>query len=175
MKRRASIPLLSFLFSLSSVVICGPDLLANELQNGSVLIAEMKGDVRVLGTDGISNESKNFKLGDILPLGNWVKTGEGSSILCLLSNGTLFTIRENSKVRIGTFMQIPFDGKGVVMEELQNEPSSSEVEIDLDMGSLVVKTKKLNKSSSFDIESPVGTAGIRGTEFQLGYDASSGV
>ena len=75
-------------------------------------------------------------------------------------------------------MQIPdwnFDGKGVVMEELQNEPSSSEVEIDLDMGSLVVKTKKLNKSSSFDIESPVGTAGIRGTEFQLGYDASSGV
>ena len=175
MKRRASIPLLSFLFSLSSVVICGPDLLANELQNGSVLIAEMKGDVRVLGTDGISNESKNFKVGDILPLGNWVKTGEGSSILCLLSNGTLFTIRENSKVRIGTFRQIPFDGKGVVMEELQNEPSSSEVEIDLDMGSLVVKTKKLNKSSSFDIESPVGTAGIRGTEFQLGYDASSGV
>ena len=60
---------------LSSVVICGPDLLANELQNGSVLIAEMKGDVRVLGTDGISNESKNFKVGDILPLGNWVKTG----------------------------------------------------------------------------------------------------
>ena len=61
------------------------------------------------------------------------------------------------------------------MEKLQSEPSSSEVEIDLDMGSLIVKTKKLNKSSRFDIESPIGTAGIRGTEFQLGYDASSGV
>ena len=175
MKRRASISPLTFLFSLCCIVICGSDLQGNDLQNGSVLIAEMKGEVRVLGTDGKSEESKNFKVGANLPVGNWVKTGKGSSVLCLLSNGTLFTIRENSKVRIGTFKQIPFDSKGVVMEKLQSEPSSSEVEIDLDMGSLVVKTKKLNKSSRFDIESPIGTAGIRGTEFQLGYDASSGV
>ena len=63
MKRRASIPPLTFLFSLCCIVICGADLLANDLQNGSVLIAEMKGEVRVLGTDGTSDESKDFKVG----------------------------------------------------------------------------------------------------------------
>ena len=38
----------------------------------------------------------------------------------------------------------------------KGEPSESKVVIDLDWGSLVVKTKKLDKKSSFDINSPVG-------------------
>ena len=38
-----------------------------------------------------------------------------------------------------------------------------------------MKTKKLSRNSSFDINSPVGTAGIRGTEFQLGVDPSKGM
>ena len=47
--------------------------------------------------------------------------------------------------------------------------------LDLDIGSLVIKTKKLNKGSQFEIESPIGTAGIRGTEFQFGFNEKSGV
>ena len=47
--------------------------------------------------------------------------------------------------------------------------------IDLDWGSMVVKTKKLDKKSSFDINSPVGTAGIRGTEFQMSQNPGTGV
>jgi len=47
--------------------------------------------------------------------------------------------------------------------------------LDLDFGSLVVKTKKLNKGSSFDINSPVGVAGIRGTEFQMASNPGQGV
>ena len=43
--------------------------------------------------------------------------------------------------------------------------SRSKVELDLEVGSLVVKTKKLNKGSVFD-KIPV-VAGIRGTEFQM--------
>ena len=52
--------------------------------------------------------------------------------------------------------------------DLDGEPSASNTVIDLDLGSLVVKTKKLNRKSSLDINSPVGVAGIRGTEFQMG-------
>ena len=144
-------------------VICGADLLANDLQNGSVLIAEMKGEVRVLGTDGKSDESKNFKVGANLPVGNWVKTGKGSSVLCLLSNGTLFTIRENSKVRIGTFKQIPFDSKGVVMEKLQSEPSSSEVELIWIW--FTSQNQKAKQIIRFDIGSPIGTAVFRRRNF----------
>ena len=32
---------------------------------------------------------------------------------------------------------------------------------------LIRSTKKLDRQSSFDINSPLGTAGIRGTEFQM--------
>ena len=53
------------------------------------------------------------------------------------------------------------------MGELKGEPSLSNVKLSLDFGSLVVGTKKLKKESTFDIESSVGTAGIRGTEFQV--------
>ena len=57
----------------------------------------------------------------------------------------------------------------------KGEPSESKVVIDLDWGSLVVKTKKLDKKSSFDINSPIGTAGIRGTEFQMSQNPGTGV
>lgn len=34
--------------------------------------------------------------------------------------------------------------------------------IDLDLGNMIIETRKLKKSSSFNIESPVGVGGIRG-------------
>jgi len=40
---------------------------------------------------------------------------------------------------------------------------------------LVVKTKKLNKQSNFEISSPVGTAGIRGTQFGMGFSPNRGM
>ena len=40
---------------------------------------------------------------------------------------------------------------------------------------VTIKTKKLNKSSSFDIYSPLGTAGIRGTEFQMALSGADRV
>ena len=39
----------------------------------------------------------------------------------------------------------------------------------------MVKTKKLNKKSSFEIASPGGTAGMRGTQCGLGFSASEGM
>ena len=45
----------------------------------------------------------------------------------------------------------------------------------MEIGSLVVKTKKLNKQSNFEISSPVGTAGIRGTQFGMGFTPRRGM
>ena len=61
------------------------------------------------------------------------------------------------------------------MGDLEEEPSSSSVLVDLEVDDLVVKTKKLNKKSSFEIASPVGTAGIRGTQFGMGFSPSEGM
>ena len=46
---------------------------------------------------------------------------------------------------------------------MKGEPSSSDTVIDLELGDMILDVKRLNKKSSFNIESPVGTAGIRGT------------
>ena len=71
-------------------------------------------------------------------------------------------------MKVGEFEQIPFEPGDMKVSDLKEEPSSSKVGVDLDFGSLVVKTKKLNKQSTFEIETAMGTAGIRGTEFQFG-------
>jgi hypothetical protein len=78
-------------------------------------------------------------------------------------------------MKIGVFEQVPFDAGDKKVADLKGEPSESKVVIDLDWGSLVVKTKKLDKKSSFDINSPIGTAGIRGTEFQMSQNPGTGV
>jgi len=42
------------------------------------------------------------------------------------------------------------------------QADSKEVDIDLDLGNMIIETRKLDKRSSFNIESPLGTVGIRG-------------
>jgi len=47
------------------------------------------------------------------------------------------------------------------------EPSNSELLAHLDFGELIVKAPKLNKGSTMVLSSPLGTAEIRGTMFQM--------
>ena len=80
-----------------------------------------------------------------------------------MSNGTVSTIKSNSTVNIKEFTQEKFDPTKKKLSEMKGEPSSSKTEIDLEMGDMILDVKKLNKRSSFNVQSPVGTAGIRGT------------
>mgnify|MGYP001452030255 FL=1 len=77
------------------------------------------------------------------------------------------SILSNSSLRISSFKQNSFDPGDQKLGELNSEPSLSSTDLSLEFGDLVVQTKKLNRRSSFNITSPIGTAGIRGTEFQL--------
>ena len=99
----------------------------------------------------------------------------GWKCFALLSNGTVVTITENSKMRVDSFDQEPFESPGDSVEDFKEEPSSSNALVDLEVGSLVVQTKKLNKKSNFEINSPLGVAGIRGTEFKIGFDPEAGI
>ena len=60
------------------------------------------------------------------------------------------------------------------LSEMKGEPSASETVLDLELGDMVFDVKKLDKRSSFNIESPVGTAGIRGTSGQMGISNAAG-
>lgn len=144
-----------------------------EPTRGVLILASAEGDVRF--EDGAGIPAKDVKPGEPISPSYYVITGAGAKAIGLLSNGTLLTLDENTRMKVGTFEQEPFKDDGRKVSELSEEPSKSKVILELDMGSLILKTKKLNKDSSLNINSPLGFAGIRGTEFQMASNPGQGV
>jgi hypothetical protein len=142
---------------------------------GGIILANLKVPVAILDADGNPLAPEKIKAGVLLTDGYSVDAGEGGEAILLFSNGTLVTVAENTKIKLESFLQEPFDAGEKKLEDLQEEPSSSSGLINLEIGSLVVKTKKLNKKSNFEISSPVGTAGIRGTQFGMGFSPNRGM
>ena len=141
--------------------------------SGAFILISKQGDVRYLNSE--NQEMPEVGVGSIIPSSYIIVTGESGGLIGLLSNGTLLTLDQKTQMKVATFKQEPFKDDGRKLADLSGEPSTSEVLIDLDFGSLVVKTKKLKKESSFNIDSPVGVAGIRGTEFQMASTPGQGV
>ena len=152
---------------------CAGGIYPQENSKGALILVSTEGKVRFVGKDG--KDGPAVEVGMVVPAAQTIVTGRTGRLVGLLSNGTLLTLTENTRMRVATFEQAPFVDDGRKLAELSGEPSVSKVLIDLDIGSLVVKTKKLNKGSSFDINSPVGVAGIRGTEFQMATYPGQGV
>ena len=95
-------------------------------------------------------------------------TGKTGSASLLFSNGVLITVKPGSRFFLKKFSQKSFkDENNLNPSELEEEPSNSELLAHLDFGNLIVKAPKLKKGSSMLVTSPLGTAGIRGTMFQL--------
>ena len=132
---------------------------------GAIIIASMEGQITVtINKSGKDLPSDQVKVGGLLFDGHTVKTGTGSKIVLLFSSGTITTLKEGSVLNIKKFAQKSFDPKTAgKLSARKDEPSPSETVIDLSLGDMVVDVKKLKKESSFNIDSPVGTAGIRGT------------
>jgi hypothetical protein len=151
-------------------------LLATQVwgQKGSVIVIQTKGLVEAISPTG-SKLKEPVVRGSVLPEGYSIKTNLFSESVLLLSNGTTATIQENSVFKLIEFKQAPFDAQNQSFGQLENEPSTSTISIEMEIGSLVVQTKKLNKTSSFSIQTPTGTAGIRGTQFQLASRPNTGM
>ena len=145
----------------------------NQASSGAIILLKSKGLVQVLDPSG-NQVAGPLNPGTVLAEGFSVKTGFAGEVSVLFSNGTVATIEPRTQITIESFLQKPFDAANRKVSDLQGEPSSSQLKINLASGDLVVKTKKLNRASSFTIITPVGTAGIRGTEFQMGLDAGGG-
>ena len=156
------------LIMLSVWVIALPSLLLSEELSvkGVVLIAAKEGKVDFT-QNGKSLPAEKTSANSAIGEGVKIATGEDGQVILLFSNGTVSTIGASTTLTLAEFSQEPFANKEGSMGDLKEEPSESNVEIDLDFGSMIVGTKKLNKASTFNIESAVGTAGIRGTEFKI--------
>lgn len=138
-----------------------------EVKPGAIILLSAKGLVQAIDPDG-NVVAGVLKPGAVLAEGYSLKTGFGGEAAMLFSNGTVATLEPRSQVKIRSFLQKSFDAGDQKLSEVQQEPSSSQINLDLDTGSLVVQTKKLDRTSSFTIDSPVGKAVIRGTQFQMG-------
>ena len=138
-------------------------------ETGTVIICSVEGEVSSLSIEEEFRVTLDVSsVGKKLEEKSIVETGDNGTASILFSNGTLITIKPGSRFYLRKFSQKAFkkDHK-LKPSELEEEPSLSELLCHLDFGNLVVKAPKLNKGSSMNISSPLGTAGIKGTMFQL--------
>jgi len=154
--------LLCFFLSILLIgSVCGQD----ENGAGAFIIVSKEGDVTVLNTDGKPLPGTEVAAGKTLFEGQSVKTGDAGKIILLLSNGSLTTLTPKSELILAKFKQKAFEvDPGKMVKELEAEPSTSQTKLKLGYGKVVFNVKKLNPGSSFEIDSPIGLAGIRGTD-----------
>lgn len=131
---------------------------------GAFIIVSKEGEVQVLDAAGQPLPAKETGAGKTLIEGQTIKTGDDGKMILLLSNGSLTTLQRDSELVLEKFRQKPFvQDPNKKIADLPNEPSNSETKLKLSHGELMFNVKKLNTGSTFEIESPVGLAGIRGT------------
>jgi hypothetical protein len=142
--------------------------IVSEAISATVLVASVSGEVKVLSLDDEFEVTlgKEF-LGREISLKSVVTTGPGSTAALLFSNGVLVNLQPESRLYVRKFVQSEFSAEDIDLTDLEKEPSTSQLEFHLDFGNLVVKAPSLSKGSSMRLTSPLGTAGIRGTIFQM--------
>lgn len=129
--------------------------------------------MRLVGTATIQEDSSGktvtLRPGDVLAEHYTLKTGPYSSVVLLFSNGSTLIIKAETELSISKFIQDPFQTNTTYMSQLEAEPSQSQTTLKLNYGTLVGKVKPLNteEGSTYDVATPIGIAGIRGTSFLL--------
>lgn len=131
----------------------------------------VKGSARVLRTEGarvsllVDGANADIKSGALLKQGSVILTGSGSSVDLLFENGAVLQIQQNSEFTVDKFLLDPFSAEGVNYKSLTDEPTTSVTQLKLDWGTVLASSKKLQGGSAFEIVTPVGMVGIRGTRF----------
>jgi hypothetical protein len=135
--------------------------------SGTVVKTEGGGIIKIGGRES------SLKVGDILREGDRINTTDGSKVFLVFSNGSEVTLYQNSSLSIVELEQEPYTSKRVY-NELVADPSKSQTLLELDYGQLDGHVKKLSNTSSFNINTPLGTAAIRGTRFSISLGFSGG-
>ena len=157
-----------FGFWLGAGLLCSSFTLAKKV-SPSVIVASIEGEVSSLNIeDEFKVQLGPTTVGKKINPKTIITTGKTGKVALLFSNGTLITIKPGSRFYLRTYKQLEGIVEGSVDPgKLEEEPTQSELSAHLDFGDLVVKAPKLKKGSSMKLTSPLGTADIRGTMFQL--------
>lgn len=144
---------------------------AEELKKGTIKAFLVKGDdVKLVLKSG---QEVPLKRGDVFKDGTSVKTGENSTAVVILSNGSSVRIGPESELVFNKVEQAAFDPSKGSYLTLTEDPSQSRTDLKLKNGSIAGETKHLTLASEYVVGTPIGSAGIRGTTF--GAKVSSAV
>jgi hypothetical protein len=132
---------------------------------GRIVAAQVHGAVTVAVRGGA--EGRALRDGEALAQDAVVTTAPGASVVLVFSNGATVALGSDSSLSIDAFLQEPFGPDD--QTAAQTEPSTSRTRLHLSRGELVgnVKHLRLDRGSSFTVDTAVGAAGIRGTVFRL--------
>jgi hypothetical protein len=137
---------------------------------GAIKVGKVSGTVRCLSADA---QARELKAGDTVVETDTVTTDKGALVVLVFANGSSVKLGSDTVLKIEEFKMDPLD-EDVVVAKLEREPSTSRTKLLMTRGELVGDVKHLNydKGSSFNITTPVGAAGIRGTTFRIVFRPS---
>ena len=136
---------------------------ANAAQLASAKVLSVSGTVTSYTEGGAETP---LQAGAILTQGASICTKPSSQAELVFSNGSELTVMENSRLTLAELSQQAFGGTKSY-EQLQADPSRSQTLLKLNYGKTSGHVKKLSDGSQFLVESPLGTAAIRGTNFTI--------
>jgi hypothetical protein len=159
-----------FLCTLTLAFVAASQALA-QTQRGTIKAAGVTGTVSLLAADGTTKPLAN---GAILSESDTVVTGPASGVVLVFMNGSTIKLGANSRLAVEEFKMDPL-GAEIAVSKLKAEPSVSKTSLNLAYGEMVGDVKKLNtaKGSTFNVKTPVGAAGIRGTTFRIVFTPSA--
>lgn len=122
-----------------------------ELFAANAIVKSVSGDVKCL--KAATQSLVALEKGSFLAAPDEVETGADGSVLLVLDTGSEIKIGANSKMKIADLTE-------------------SDTLLDLTLGELEAKVKKLKKNMSFKVQTPASVCAVRGTRFSVAVDNS---
>jgi hypothetical protein len=139
-----------------------------QTQAGVIKALKVTGAVSRIAADGSEQPLAD---GALLAESDTVVTGTGSGVVLVFMNGSSVKLGAKSRLAVEEFKMDPL-AEDIAIAQLKKEPTVSRTRLNLTYGEMVGDVKKLNVSSKYDIKTPVGAAGIRGTTFRIVFTPS---
>jgi hypothetical protein len=131
-----------------------------EVKHNSAIVRAVRGAAQI-SNDGGKNWS-NAKVGARLKANSMIKTGaDGQTDLFLGENGPVVRVRENAQLGIDKL-----DSEDTGIEKV------IETQLDLKSGQILGNVKKMAAASKYEVKTPMGVAGIRGTQYAISADGT---
>jgi len=155
---------------LTSIIVFG--------STAASFAAQEPGNIQIIAADGkvtanTGGKTVDLKKGSMVTEGAQITTGVGAHATLLFSNGSTVVLNPESEFAIDRYTSEPFDSSKVDYKNLTTEPAVTKTKVTIRKGSLAGNMRKLRPESKFEFMTPVGPAGIRGTQVFISVKADS--